>query len=231
LTFAGLNAIEKTPAAIPRDKELPMNQPRVQGLFLSGGQSSRMGTDKALLEYDAGVPELVRWKAIFDELAVPFYWSQRPRQYPDDVLPHIIRIVDKNPASGPLGALLSAYQYDPEAAWLVLACDWPLLGVSDLQHLLEHRHPERAATSYVHEGFRQPLFSIYEPRFLQTAAKAWEGDQRSLQRLLLASDAWDVAVRNPEKFLNANDPVQMEQALTRIRTAGERRSYSSLRRI
>jgi molybdopterin-guanine dinucleotide biosynthesis protein A len=194
-----------------------MNQPRVQGLFLSGGQSSRMGTDKALLDYDAGVPELVRWKVIFDALAVPFYWSQRPQQYPDEVLPHIMRIVDENPASGPLGALLSAHHYDPEAAWLVLACDWPLLGASDLQHLLQHRLPERAATSYVHEGYRQPLFSLYEPCFLRTAAKAWEEGQQSLQYLLQASDAWEVAARNPEKFINVNDPVQRELVLTRIR--------------
>jgi molybdopterin-guanine dinucleotide biosynthesis protein A len=201
-----------------------MNQPRVQGLFLSGGQSSRMGTDKALLEYDAGVPELLRWKAIFDSLAVPFYWSQRPQQYPDDVLPHILRIVDQNPASGPLGALLSAHHHDPDAAWLVLACDWPLLGATDLQHLLEHRHPERAATSYVHEGFRQPLLSLYEPRFLRTAAKAWEEGQQSLQRLLQASDAWEVAARDPKKFLNVNDPLQRERALLQIKENSQQRT-------
>lgn len=193
-----------------------MNQPRVQGLFLSGGQSSRMGTDKALLEYESGVPEVVRWKTVFDKLAVPFYWSQRPGQYAADVLPDIMRIVDQNPASGPLGALLSAYHYDREAAWLVLACDWPLLGASDLRYLLDQRQPERAATSYVHEGRRQPLFSIYEPRFLQAAAKAWEGGQQSLQRLLQASDAWEVVPRDPEGFLNVNDPLQREQALRLI---------------
>jgi molybdopterin-guanine dinucleotide biosynthesis protein A len=176
-----------------------------------------MGTDKALLEYAAGVPEVVRWKAIFDGLAVPFYWSQRPEQYATDMLPHILRLVDQNPASGPLGALLSAHLHDPEAAWLVLACDWPLLGASDLLHLLDQRHPERAATSYVHEGYRQPLFSIYEPQFLRSAAKAWEGGQQSLQRLLQASDAWEVAAWEADKFLNVNDPVQRRQALTRLR--------------
>lgn len=149
-----------------------MSQPQVQGLFLSGGQSSRMGTDKALLAYASGVPEILRWKAIFDELAVPFLWSQRPLQYPDELLPQILRLVDQNPASGPLGALLSAHQKAPDAAWLVLACDWPLLGASDLQHLLWQRRPERAATTYVHEGIRQPLFSLYEPHFMQAAAKA-----------------------------------------------------------
>lgn len=193
-----------------------MIRPRVHGLFLSGGQSSRMGMDKALLDYGAGVPEVVRWKTVFDQLAVPFHWSQRPGQYAADVLPDIVRILDQNPASGPLGALLSAYHHDPEAAWLVLACDWPLLGASDLQHLLSERQPERAATTYVHEGRRQPLFTIYEPRFLRAAAEAWEGGQQSLQRLLQASDAWDVAPRDAAGFLNVNDPLQREQALRLI---------------
>ncbi|HET9239788.1 MAG TPA: NTP transferase domain-containing protein [Oligoflexus sp.] len=195
-----------------------MNQPRVQGLFLSGGQSSRMGTDKALLEYAAGSPEVLRWKASFDSLSLPFYWSQRPGQYPDGFLPQIMRVMDQNPASGPLGALLSAHHQDPDAAWLVLACDWPLLGASDIQHLLKQRHPERAATTYLHEGFRQPLFSVYEPGFLRTAAEAWDRGQQSLYRLLHASDAWEVAVLDAGKFLNANDPDQRAQVLTQIRT-------------
>jgi molybdopterin-guanine dinucleotide biosynthesis protein A len=193
-----------------------MIQARVHGLFLSGGQSSRMGTDKALLDYGAGVPEVVRWKAVFDKLSLPFHWSQRPGQYPADVLPDIARIFDQSPDSGPLGAVLSAYHQVPEAAWLVLACDWPLLGASDVQHLLKQRQPERAATSYVHEGRRQPLFTIYEPRFLRTAAEAWEAGQQSLQRLLQASDAWDVAPQDAAGFLNVNDPLQRERALRLI---------------
>jgi molybdopterin-guanine dinucleotide biosynthesis protein A len=194
-----------------------MSVPPVKGLLLSGGQSRRMGTDKGLLCYANGTSEVERWEAIFDALAVPFFWSQRPGQYPYDLFPHITRIVDQNPGSGPLGALMSAYRLHPGNAWLVLACDWPLLGLEDIRYLLEQRHPERTVTSYVHEGRRQPLCSLYEPEFLQQAALDWEAGQQSLSHLLQAADAWELSVFDAKRFLNVNDPTMRQQVEEEIR--------------
>ena len=52
-----------------------------------------------------------------------------------------------------------------DAAWLVLACDLPLLDQATLEHLLRSRRPERQATAYrsSHNGLPEPLCAIYEP--------------------------------------------------------------------
>ncbi len=198
--------------------ESAMDVPKVKGLLLSGGQSQRMGSDKGLLCYAGGTSEIERWKAIFDSLAVPFFWSQRPGQYPLDLFPHIPRIVDQNPGAGPLGAVISAHLEAPHHAWLVLACDWPLLGKDDLNHLLKQRRPEFTATCYVHQGQRQPLCSLYEPRFLETAARAWVMGERSLARILQASETWELSALDAQRFVNVNDPVMRRTVEEQIRT-------------
>lgn len=194
-----------------------MGVPQVKGLFLSGGQSQRMGTDKGLIRYADRTSEIERWKAIFDALALPFFWSQRPGQYPLELFPHMTRLVDQTPGSGPLGALISAHRLAPQDAWLVLACDWPLLGEEDIRYLLEKRNPQLDVTSYVHEGHRQPLCSLYEPRFLEHAARAWESGERSLARLLQAANAGELSALDDGRFLNVNDPILRLQVEEQIR--------------
>jgi molybdopterin-guanine dinucleotide biosynthesis protein A len=196
-----------------------MTAPQVKGLFLSGGQSQRMGSDKGLLRYRGDQSEIERWEGIFNGLALPFYWSQRPGQYPQELLPGITRLIDQKPGSGPLGAVVSAWHEDPAAAWLVLACDWPLLDDEDVQYLLKERRPDKLATVHTLQGRRQPLFCIYEPLFLQKAAEAWNAGQQSLDRLLQAVDVWELPVLDEGRFLNVNDPTLREQVEKQIRSA------------
>jgi molybdopterin-guanine dinucleotide biosynthesis protein A len=183
-----------------------MRTPQVKGLFLSGGQSQRMGQDKGLLCYRGHETEIERWKRNFDALGLPFHWSQRPHQYPSTLFPAIERLIDQTPGAGPLGALITAHQHESKAAWLVLACDWPLLDAQDVARLLQERRPDFPVTVAVHDDHRQPLFALYEPLFLARAMEAWQTGEQSLNRLLKASEAWEVAGWDTERFLNANDP-------------------------
>jgi len=189
--------------------------PEINVLFLSGGMSQRMGSDKALLDY-AGVSELCRWKTVFGDLGLPFYWSQRPGQYPLAMLPEIERILDKLPGDGPLAALLSAFERNPSIAWLVLACDWPLLGTEDLISLLQAREPEAWATAFIMEGRPEPLCTIYEPKFYLPAKAAFALGQRSLYRLLTDARLKPVTPRAASLLLNANDPTSRQQAMQKL---------------
>lgn len=183
----------------------------VKGLFLGGGQSLRMGSDKALLAY-TGEPEIRRWKAIFDALELPFYWSVRPGQYPSDQFPNIPRIEDDTPGAGPLAAVVRAHKVCPDGAWLVLACDWPLLLADDVQKLLQSRRMGKGATAFVMDGRREPLFTVYEPAFLRAAAEALSRGENSLNRLLATADVQEVQPLDSGRFLNANDAISRHQA-------------------
>ncbi len=195
--------------------ELPSSVPKLKALFLSGGKSQRMGTDKALLQY-SGVAELKRWWKIFQNLSIPFFWSQRPFQYRDDVFPEIPRIEDASPGSGPLAALLSAYASHRECAWLVIACDWPLLRETDIRNLLGQRNPLQSATAYALDTGIEPLCSIYEPDFLRFAKSSFAQGEQSLYRLLQQVNVNELTAENPARFLNANDPKAQALALQQL---------------
>lgn len=78
-------------------------------------------------------------------------------------------VVDIDPAAG----LLAAYHTDPSAAWLVVACDLPLLislAILQLREAFESKKDEegQVATCFRNEkGFCEPLLAIWTPEALE----------------------------------------------------------------
>jgi molybdopterin-guanine dinucleotide biosynthesis protein A len=68
---------------------------------------------------------------------------------------------------GPLAGILTAMRHDPEAAWLVLACDLPFVDPDVISRLLAGRDdaPFTAFASAV-DGLPEPLCAIYGPAAL-----------------------------------------------------------------
>jgi molybdopterin-guanine dinucleotide biosynthesis protein A len=67
---------------------------------------------------------------------------------------------------GAASGLLAAHSIHPDAKWLVLACDYPLLPPPALKQLiLEYQNP---VTCFVNEsGFAEPLISIWDSEALE----------------------------------------------------------------
>jgi len=100
------------------------------------------------------------------------YVSVRADQSTDPLRARFPQIRDAHENLGPIAGLLAAQARHPEAAWLMLACDLPLLDELTLAHLVRSRAPERVATAYrsSHDGLPEPLCAIWEPR---TAAELY----------------------------------------------------------
>ena len=180
------------------------------GLVLAGGRSTRMGQDKAALEYHGQV-QLERAFALLEPLVARAFVSVRADQTSDPLRAKFPQIVDQGEHSGPAAGITAAHLAHPQAAWLVLACDLPWLDIATVQHLIARRDPSRVATAFKssHDGLPEPLCAIYEP-----AAAA------GLQELLAAG-------RNcPRKFLTNSDTLLLDQpnvkALDNVNTPQER---------
>ncbi|MGH8326674.1 MAG: NTP transferase domain-containing protein, partial [Steroidobacteraceae bacterium] len=134
------------------------------GLVLTGGRSTRMQRDKAALEY-AGQTQLERTVELITPLVEQVFVSVRAEQTGDPLRARFAQIVDHGEVAGPIAGIIAAQACHPDAAWLVLACDLPLLDRRTLEHLLRSRRPERQATAYrsSHDGLPEPLCAIYEP--------------------------------------------------------------------
>ena len=130
----------------------------MNGLILIGGKSSRMGTDKSMLYYH-GISQRAYLYDLLKKFCAEVYFSCRKEQLTSE--PCIVDYLAISPISG----ILSAFEFDSQTAWLVIACDMPLVNAESLQVLVENRNTEKIATAYLNPvtNAPEPLITIYEP--------------------------------------------------------------------
>jgi molybdopterin-guanine dinucleotide biosynthesis protein A len=181
-----------------------------------------MGTDKSALEY-YGQPQrnylYHMLQPMCDKVFLSCNSSQLaniPQHYAP--LPDAIRYEH----TGPMAALLTAWDLYPEAALLAVGCDYPFLRSSDVQHLIYHRRQGALTTCYynVVTGVYEPLLAIYEPGLREQLIKNYEQGQHSLQHLLKEIDAEQVYHMMPEVTRSIDNKEQYEQVVQQIRSAG-----------
>ncbi len=134
--------------------------PIIAGLLI-GGRSRRFGSPKALAAW-RGRP-LACWVAeALAELA-PEVLAIGAGELPAE-LSHLARIDDAGEGGGPLSGLLGALRSRPDRAWLVAACDQPLLDASTLGWLVgQRREGAIAVVARLAPGGIEPFPALYEP--------------------------------------------------------------------
>ncbi len=191
-----------------------MNVAAVYGLVLAGGHSSRMQRDKAALPYQ-GQPQLQRAYELLSRHCARTFISIRPDQQQDELRARWPQIVDEQTSLGPLAGIAAAQAQHPHAAWLVIACDLPMLNEQAVQLLLQQRDATRFATAYRGSDRQpEPLCVIWEPHSAASIRAAIAAGKLSPRTLLQTSDALLI------------DPVNIE-ALNNVNTADEYHRSSS----
>ncbi|MCP3999515.1 MAG: NTP transferase domain-containing protein [Gammaproteobacteria bacterium] len=186
------------------------SQAPLLGLVLAGGQSRRMGADKAALEI-AGASMLSRAVAMLELIIDQVYVSVNADQSDDPFRTEYSVISDRFSDIGPAAGLLSAHLYSPESAWLVIACDMPLLTAATLLHLRDSRKSEMAATVWAAEDSSgpEPLCAIYEPGTLAAfLEQVTAGGNPSPRDWLLAAQVNVLAAPNQGVLNSANTPEE-----------------------
>jgi molybdopterin-guanine dinucleotide biosynthesis protein A len=177
----------------------------VNGLVLSGGKSLRMGRDKGSLIYPPrAVNQRTRCYELLARVCEKIFISIREDQK-EMVHPSLPTILDSVLGEGPGVGILSAHAFDPEAAWFVLACDFPFAQESDIDFLFKARDSEFAATTFTHDkGTVEPLFSIWEPSALQIFSEAFKGGQMSPRQTLMRTQIKSIQALNENTLMNVN---------------------------
>ncbi len=180
--------------------------PTVKGLVLAGGKSLRMGSDKGLLEYHGNSQRDFAIKMI-EETGLKTYLSVRKEQ-------HIERenvIEDVFLGLGPFGAICSAFQKDPNSAWLVLATDLPFIDKESLKILLKERDPSKIATAFKgkNKEFPEPLITVWEPKAYQRMLNFLAQGISCPRKVLINSDVKIVEI-DDELITNVNTPQEYE---------------------
>ena len=196
--------------------------PPLKSLILVGGKSQRMGVDKATLNY-RGKPQSQILVDVLRGIDTPPHVSCRAEQAVDfrgDLAVEDVPIIaDTFLELGPLGAILSAFRHDPNAAWLVVACDLPLLDAETLEFLIKNRNLSAVATAFKspqsEDSFPEPLITIWEPRAYPILLSFLAQGISCPRKVLINSDIELLDVPNVDALMNVNTPE--EKALIELK--------------
>jgi len=189
----------------------------LHALVLGGGRSTRMGRDKSRIEYK-GQLQALRVLDLFKDLGLPAYLSLRQDQWSAAERADLPILDDQFQNLGPIGGILTAMQRFPDAAWLVTACDLPLLDRAVLDHLLSNRRPEKLATAYLseHDGLPEPLCAIYEPIARMRLLEALGLGLSCPRKVLINSNTQLLAPFKAAALTNVNTPEEYEHIQTQF---------------
>ncbi|GAB3231446.1 hypothetical protein GCM10027346_17930 [Hymenobacter seoulensis] len=187
--------------------------PPLRGLVLAGGRSQRMGQDKGKLAYH-GQEQRAHAAELLAQFCQDVHVSCRPDQVVELEYAGLRPLPDTFADLGPLSGLLSAFRLDPNAAWLVVACDLPFLSETTLGHLVEHRQAGKMATAFQssENEWPEPLITIWEPSSYGTLLRFLSLGYSCPRKSLINSDINLLPAPAPEELRNVNTPEEAEQA-------------------
>ncbi len=143
-------------------------------IILAGGDSRRMGQDKAMLAF-AGQPLI---QTVIDSLkplfAVTILSVQQPR--PEIALP---QVCDSQAHGGPLSGLVSTLAQITTPWAFVVGCDMPFVSPALVEQLAAHRAQYQAVVPVVH-GRLQPLAAFYSSSCVATMRASLSLGDKSL---------------------------------------------------
>lgn len=192
-----------------KEQTPPIGKSSVKGLVLAGGESIRMGADKGLMDYH-GIPQREYLLRLLKGFTAEAYISCRPGQISDSILPVI---EDNYENLGPFGGILSAFKFDPHVAWLVVACDFPLLDHTAIEQLVQERDTSSVATSFLdtHTLMPEPWITVLEPKIYPILQDYHARGRSSLRGVLVDFNSAVIRAKDPNVLLNANTPEEEAQ--------------------
>ena len=185
--------------------------PVLNGLVLAGGKSQRMGHDKGKLKWH-GIEQRYYMANMLKSLCNEVFISCRAEQL-NEISTDYKTLPDSYTGLGPYGAILSAFKAKPETAWLVVACDLPLVDLKTLQYLIKHRNTSFIATTFQspHDRLPEPLITIWEPKSYPVLLSFLSEGLSCPRKALLKSEINLLKVENPEALINVNKPEDAER--------------------
>lgn len=199
---------------------------KVAGYILAGGESSRMGRDKALLEL-GGVPLVVRTVRLVEAVAeMPIIVGA-----PERLGALGFNVVgDEWPGAGPLGGIATAL-HASAAPWnLVVACDLPYLTKAWLEDLIARALASAAdAVLPMNERGAEPLCAMYHRKCEPAIRAALERGTRKVTDGLaglrvenIEPAKWKAFDSDGLLFKNMNSPADYEEAKARFARRAEK---------
>jgi molybdopterin-guanine dinucleotide biosynthesis protein A len=191
----------------------------VTGVVLAGGQSRRMGRDKALLEL-SGETLLERTVHLLSSICGEVLVIGRDASSP--ATSGACALPDDQPGLGPLGGIATALRALRTERAFFVACDMPLLQPDLIRYLISLTGEADAVVPRSAYG-PQPLHAVYSVACLPAAESCLAEGECAVSTMLarvptriVAPDEWLPYDPHGLSFLSANTPDEWQTILARI---------------
>lgn len=199
----------------------------VTGVVLAGGQSRRLGRDKAVEPFQ-GQPlirrVLDRVAQVAQELVVVVADPARGQALPLEIgmeseAAHRVAL-DRYPGAGSLGGIFSGLWAAQHPWALVVSCDMPFLNPALLRHMVALR-PDADAVVPVVDGRPEPTHALYSKACLPHMEARLQAKELKIsgffdQVRVRYLEEGDILQLDPEllSFFNVNTPEDLQRALS-----------------
>ena len=187
----------------------------VSAFILTGGKSTRMGTDKAFVLLE-GRTLLSRMLDIARQLTSNVHIIGDPANF----APFAPTIEDIFPGCGPLGGIHAALRSSRTDLNLILAVDVPFVSLALLDHIISRATSSNANVTVARAaGGLQPLCAVYRRSFLDVAENALRAGHYKIDTLftpattqVIEEAELEASGFSPRIFRNLNTPEELAEA-------------------
>ena len=184
----------------------------VSGIILSGGKSTRMGKNKALIEIE-GVPIIERIYTLFKKLFQEVWiitdqqelFAGLDAKFHEDLIPNL----------GAIGGLYSGLVLSSFPHSFCVACDMPFLRESLIDYLLRQRSGFSAVVPRTSDGW-QPLHAVYSKSCIKAIEDLLARKRTKIIEMypmislrVVEEDEFRTLDPRNESFLNINTPEDL----------------------
>jgi molybdopterin-guanine dinucleotide biosynthesis protein A len=146
---------------------VPTDKKNISGFVLTGGKSSRMGSDKGLMPFDRK-PLVLHALETLDEVAEQVMISANDAVYSQFSLPVVPDVVHD---IGPMGGIYSCLRQSATEFNIFLPCDTPFVPPDLFILLLQHIGDHPCAVPVHDDNKMEPLCAVYRKSCLETFAE------------------------------------------------------------
>jgi len=182
---------------------------QITAIILTGGKSSRMGADKALLELE-GDTLLTRAVSLCSKFCDEILISSNAEEH--RIGPYRL-VADEVKDCGPMGGIYSCLKESSNDWNFVLSVDAPFV-IRDFVEFLVSQTSDYDAVIPVHSGKKEPLIALYNKNMVDELKMQLDSGNykmqfflNSLRTNLLDSEEWLKNV--PNLFQNLNYPEDL----------------------
>jgi molybdopterin-guanine dinucleotide biosynthesis protein A len=187
--------------------------PRFCGATLTGGRSSRLGTDKASFDpFGKGSLLEIGLDALRGAGCTETAYVGGPIRSSTPI--DVVHLTDLHPGEGPLGGIITALRWSPEDLIVVLACDMPFVDVAVVVELtaVAVADPE-AGVVVARVGDRaQPLTAVWRrSKALGELERGFASGIRAPRLMLRELDCRFVDGLDPERLVDIDSLEDVER--------------------